>query len=107
MSPAAWIRAVVDMERRPWYVRYGAAVALTAAGLGATLALAPLRPSAETPIFLLAVAVAAWFGGAGPALLATVLSAVSLDYFVFPKTPGWTLRWQDAIGLAWVLGTSA
>lgn len=70
-------------HRHPWYVRYGAAVVFSAAALTVTIALAQFRPSAETPVFLLAVALAAWFGGAGPALLATLLTGLSLDYFVF------------------------
>ncbi|HZR30706.1 MAG TPA: ATP-binding protein [Terriglobales bacterium] len=93
-------------EQLLWYVRYGAAVALSGAALGVTMLLAPLRPSAETPAFLLAVAGAAWFGGAGPALLATVLSAVSLDVYVFPPRLGWSFRRADLIGLAWFLGAS-
>lgn len=88
-------------RRRPWYLRYGAAAVFSASALTLTVALAPFRPSAETPVFLLAVALTAWFGGAGPALLATLLTTLSLDYFVFPVRYGWSLREQDIIGLGW------
>jgi PAS domain S-box-containing protein len=35
----------------------------------------------EVPFYLFAVAVTAWYGGAGPAILALVLSCISFDYF--------------------------
>lgn len=95
------MRALTAFHRRPWYLRYGAAIVFSAAALTLTIALSPFRPSAETPVFLLAVALTAWFGGAGPALLATLLTSVSLDYFVFSPRYGWSFRPQDLIGLAW------
>src|SRR5579864_4856567 len=36
------------------------------------------------PLFLFAVALSAWYGGAGPATLATVLSTLSFDYYFAP-----------------------
>jgi len=36
------------------------------------------------PLFLFAVALSAWYGGAGPAMLATVLSTLSFDYYFAP-----------------------
>ncbi|HEU5335485.1 MAG TPA: ATP-binding protein, partial [Terriglobales bacterium] len=101
MSTSAEMRVLSPSHPRPWYLRYGAAVVFSAAALTITVALAPFRPSAETPVFLLAVALAAWFGGAGPALLATLLTGVSLDYFVFGPRYGWSYRLQDFIGLGW------
>lgn len=103
MSTSAAIQALVNARRRPWYLRYGAAVVFSAAALTLTVALAPFRPSAETPVFLLAVALAAWFGGAGPALVATLLTSFSLDYFVFGPRYGWSFRGQDFIGLGWFI----
>lgn len=35
----------------------------------------------EVPFFLFAVAVTAWYGGAGPAVLTLLLSAITFDYF--------------------------
>src|ERR1700677_2642245 len=35
----------------------------------------------EVPLLLFAVAIAAWFGGLGAAVLAWVLSCISFDYF--------------------------
>ena len=51
------------------------------------LLLEPLIPE-QTPFLLLtgAVVVAAWFGGLGSGLLATVLGALAADYFFLPPT---------------------
>jgi len=100
MNTAAAIRALTS-ARRSWHLRYGAGIVFSGAALAITMALASFRPSAETPVFLLAVALSAWFGGAGPALLATLLTALSLDYFVFGIHHGWSWRAQDFIGLGW------
>jgi PAS domain S-box-containing protein len=62
--------------------RYGLAVFSVFVALGGALLLErfPFR-DVEVPLFLFAVAVAAWYGGAGPAVLALLLSCVSFDYF--------------------------
>ncbi|MGE5360005.1 MAG: ATP-binding protein [Bacteroidales bacterium] len=71
------------MARRGIAFRYGAAVALTAAALLFGEALrSHLAGSPATPFFA-AVALASRLG-VGPGLLATALSAVSLDYFLIP-----------------------
>ena len=60
---------------------YVVALVLSGAALGASCLLAPELHS-EVPIFFLAaVAVSGWYGGLRPALLATVTSALTLDYF--------------------------
>ncbi len=98
---------LTQTEHRSPYFRYGVAVAVTGVAFLATIALARFRPSAETPAFLLAVAVVAWYGGAGPALLCTVLSAVCLDLYVFPPRLKWSFKLQDFLGLGWFFATSA
>ena len=98
---------LTQTERRSPYFRYGAAVVVTGIALLATIVLSRFRPSAETPAFLLAVAVVAWYGGAGPALLCTALSALCLDLYVFPPKVEWSFRFQDFIGLGWFFGASA
>jgi PAS domain S-box-containing protein len=37
-----------------------------------------------TPLFYAAIVISAWFGGMGPGLLAVVLAAVSIDYYLVP-----------------------
>ena len=76
---------VPDPERkgtRP--LGYALAVAATAAALILGLLLRPLiYPSTLAP-FLLAVAVAALYGGIGPGVVASLLSAAALNYWFFP-----------------------
>src|SRR5208282_919718 len=62
--------------------RYGIAVVSVSVALGASLLLERLHfRDVEVPLYLFAVAVAAWYGGAGAAGLALLLSGTSFDYF--------------------------
>src|ERR1700747_2936814 len=62
--------------------RYGLALLSVAVALGGALLLQRLQfRDVEVPLFLFAVAVAAWFGGGGAAVLALLLSCVIFDYF--------------------------
>lgn len=62
--------------------RYGLAVASVSLGLAAAVELErfPVR-GVEIPLLLFAVAISAWFGGGGPAVVALLLSTVGFDYF--------------------------
>jgi signal transduction histidine kinase len=77
-------------EPRSWLVRYGAAVVVT--GLALVLQELMYRWIKEGPnatpflVFFGAVMVGAWFGGLGPGLLATALSAMlSWYFFLYPQ----------------------
>jgi PAS domain S-box-containing protein len=62
--------------------RYGLALLSVSVTLGAALLLERLHfRDVEVPLFLFAVAVAAWYGGTGPAVLALLLSCISFSYF--------------------------
>src|SRR5271166_3024347 len=61
---------------------YGLAVLSVSVALGGALLLQRFHfRDVEVPLFLFAVAVAAWYGGTGAAVLALLLSCVSFDYF--------------------------
>ena len=76
-------------------LRYGAAVAFTAAAVLLRLALDPVLGSHVVLATLYgAVAFTVWFGGTGPALLATVLGYVAADYLFVP--PRGTLHFAEA-----------
>ncbi len=64
--------------------RYGAALVSWAVALGVTLALEPYLERVLFLFFWPAVLFTAWFGGFGPALLASVLSTLSVDFFFLP-----------------------
>jgi PAS domain S-box-containing protein len=61
---------------------YGLAVLSVFVALGGALLLEDFHfRDVEVPLFLFAVALAAWYGGTGAAVLALLLSCVSFDYF--------------------------
>ena len=72
--------------------RWLLALVAPASALGLMLLLQPLLAHAPSPPFIAAVLVVAWLGGFGPALLATGVSTLALDYFLLPPihvfTPG-------------------
>jgi PAS domain S-box-containing protein len=68
-------------------LRYGVAVLAVGAALGIKLLLDPLTVQ-DTPFLLVfgAIIVSAWYGGLGPGLLATAVSALATDYFfLYPR----------------------
>jgi PAS domain S-box-containing protein len=72
----AWPRAM------QWIFPYGLAVASVATALG--LALVADRHELANlafPLFLMAIAVAVWFAGAGPGALSIVVSTLAFNYF--------------------------
>jgi K+-sensing histidine kinase KdpD len=63
-------------------VRYGLAVVSVVAALGLSLALQYYQfRGVEVPVLTLAIALTAWYGGNGPAVVAIVLSSLCFDYF--------------------------
>jgi PAS domain S-box-containing protein len=63
-------------------LRYGVAVVSVAAALFIKLFFfSDIAPDAPFVLFFGAVMVSAWYGGLGPGLLATVLSALAVDYY--------------------------
>lgn len=76
--------------------RYGLAVVLVAAALGLNLLL--FRRSiegVEFPFFLIAIALTAWFAGAGPGALAVALSALTFDYYFTRPYYSFVIAWVD------------
>ena len=69
-------------EERRVITRYAVAVGLTLVSLAATFPLASLLQRVIFVLFWPAVIGAAWFGGFGPAVLASSLSVLFADYFL-------------------------
>src|SRR5215211_4272093 len=68
-------------------LRYGVAILAAGAALGTKLLLDPLTVQ-DTPFLLVfgAIIFSAWYGGLGPGLLATAVSALATDYFfLYPR----------------------
>jgi signal transduction histidine kinase/CheY-like chemotaxis protein len=80
--------------------RYVVAAVATAAALAIRLAAEPLIGSASPFLFFTpAVMVAAWFGGIGPAIFATVAGAAFGDYFFLRTLGETTLEQSDRIAM--------
>ncbi|MGE5219961.1 MAG: DUF4118 domain-containing protein, partial [Chloroflexota bacterium] len=74
------------------------------ATVGLALALASLLPSRADPshftLFFAAVMISAWYGGLGPGLVATVMSALALDYFFISPFRSINLDWGALLRLS-------
>ncbi|WP_392407952.1 DUF4118 domain-containing protein [Chlorogloeopsis fritschii] len=60
---------------------YGVALLSTALALAIALLLDPAIDPAPTSLFFMAVMVTAWYGGLRPGLVATMLSALAINYY--------------------------
>lgn len=87
------------VEARPPLLRYTIAIAVVAAALG----LASLIPSLADPshfsLFFIAIMLVCWYGGLGAGSLATILSAISLDYFFISPQHSIHLDWPALLRL--------
>src|SRR5207244_447655 len=96
------------MGSGPWSLlkHYGLAAVLTALAILASLLLAPhWNPRHLLLPFYPAVMLSAWFGGFGPGLLTTLLSALAMDYFWLPPTFAFGMQEPgDLIGFVLFLG---
>jgi PAS domain S-box-containing protein len=90
----------VSAPGRASAARYAVAVAAAAAGLLLAAALTPRLDTYTVLPSVTAVIAAAWYGGLGPGLLATLVSLVGIDYVLvpprfaiaFPPEPGDAVR---------------
>lgn len=107
MWPGAWrtpsIAAVSERTLVHRLRRYGIAVLAVAVTVGLKSALAGLGDEHPFVLFAGAIAVAAWYGGRGPGILATLLAAASTG-LLFLETPLGVARGplapSDVVGFA-------
>ncbi|HEY5953923.1 MAG TPA: DUF4118 domain-containing protein, partial [Terrimicrobiaceae bacterium] len=82
-------------HRCPLPIRFASAVALVGLAWAITFALRRSvdAPSFQTPFFVCAIVLSGWIGGAGPGLVATLLSIFAIEYtFTEPRhTFGFTM----------------
>jgi len=87
------------VESRPPLLRYTIAIA----GVAAALGLASLIPSRADPshfsLFFVGIMLVSWYGGLGAGSLATILSAISLDYFFISPQHSIHLDWRALLRL--------
>jgi K+-sensing histidine kinase KdpD len=86
---------------------YGLAVALCVLALAMSLGIERFSGAPSYVLFVAAVAVAAWRWGRGPALLASGIAVLAIDYFILPPTGSIELTQpeQAANSLAFVVVT--
>ena len=93
---------------RSLILRYGLSVVCVAIALGLALTLRYYQfRDVELPVFTLVVAIATWYGGIGPSVLATVLCTTCFNYFFVEPTYSFAISTRDlpyfCIFLAWAL----
>ena len=94
-------------------LRYAVAVVVTVAATAIAMVIQPLVAPSVTPPFVLAVALAALYGGRGPGALAALLSLIALSYWFFPVAEADTRTNLARLVLflivagvtAWIVGT--
>ncbi|HVF91668.1 MAG TPA: PAS domain-containing protein, partial [Blastocatellia bacterium] len=77
--------------KRSLLLRYAVAVLSVLVATALEWALWPVMQDNRTPLFFAAVMFSAWYGGWGPGLLSTAMSAVAIDYFLAEPIPSTSL----------------
>lgn len=85
------------MQRKPLVFQYGISVLVFGLALLLTHLLWPMiEPSAST-LFFAAIMIAAFYGGLGPGLLVSVLSALAIDYYFVAPFRGFELSVANTV----------
>ena len=86
-------------ENRSLGLRCGIALASVALALSIASLLSPRADPSHFTLFFAAVMLSSWYGGLGAGLLATVLSALSLDYFFISEHHTLVFDWSALLRL--------
>jgi PAS domain S-box-containing protein len=80
-----------------WVFRYGIAVlsVLASTSLAVLTWKLGVAPRGQASMFLFGIALAVWYGGTGPAIIAVVLSGLAYDYFFIEPIHSLALGTQD------------
>jgi two-component system CheB/CheR fusion protein len=89
---------VIRSDRMPWPARYGGSLASVAAAVGLWV-LSPFMHHDPFAIFVLAVVFTARFLGFGPAVFATAVSVIAIDFFAFEPHFSLSLHASDVARL--------
>lgn len=90
-------RYSTPMQKKPLLFQYGIAVLVFGLALLLTHLLWPLiEPSAST-LFFAAIMIAAFYGGLGPGLLVSVISALAIDYYFVAPFRGFELSVANTV----------
>jgi signal transduction histidine kinase len=83
-DPCSLRRLEVEKLKERALFRYGSALGFLGAALCLAHLLWPFLDRSASALFLAAIMLAAFFGGLGPALLATAISVCLVDYYIVP-----------------------
>jgi two-component system sensor histidine kinase KdpD len=86
----------VDRQFPEVFWRYALSLVSLAAALGLSLWLESVVPSVFVFPFLTAIVVSARFAGRAAAVVATLLSAMAINYYLLPPLHAFGLRRQEA-----------
>ncbi len=88
------------MQMRSLFLRYGLAIGLSSVVLLVTVFAPHLATESVYILALAAIVFTAWYGGRGPGWLATLVSALTIDYFlIHPIGTFWITSWEAAFVL--------
>src|SRR5580698_8614820 len=76
-------RDLVVKIQSSWVLGYLISLASVTVATTVTYFVKPLH-EAPTDLYFAAIVITAWLGGKGPAVLATVLSTLTVDFFIIP-----------------------
>jgi signal transduction histidine kinase len=79
--------------------RYAVALAVAGSAIALSHAIWPVMEPNRSPLFLAAVAISAWYGGAGPGLLTTASALLGKMYYVMPPRGSLRIEAVDAVQL--------
>jgi two-component system, NtrC family, C4-dicarboxylate transport sensor histidine kinase DctB len=87
-------------DRPSFLARYALTLATVALAISVASIVGRRADPSHFTLFFAAVMVSAWYGGLGAGLVATVLSALSLDYFFISRTYSLVLDWSTLLRLS-------
>lgn len=97
LGATAHVKMLID-DRSP-VIRYAIAIVTVALAGSVALLIPPAADPSHFTLFFAAVMGSAWYGGHGPGILATILSALFLDYFLIGPN-SLTLDWGALLRLS-------
>lgn len=90
-------RYSTPMQKRPIFFQYGISVLVFGLALLLTHLLWPLIEPSSSTLFFAAIMLAAFYGGLGPGILVSVLSALAIDYFFVTPFRGFELSVANTV----------
>ncbi|MEA2692481.1 MAG: hypothetical protein QOJ16_1868 [Acidobacteriota bacterium] len=111
-TPAAWLGRWLGTapaaDHRPAALRYGFAAVMAALAVAVRLPFHELLQNAVPFLFFFpAIMASAWFGGLGPGLLTTAISAVLADFLYLRPAYAWSFTLLDFIQIALFLAVGS